>query len=168
MRRLILFRHAKAEASPGRKDFDRPLTPRGRIDATLMARAAAERGLAPDVVLLSPSLRTRETWDCARFAFLETRVELRAGLYDATAEEIMAEVETVDGAPDSVMVIGHNPGLQEVAVNLLIDGGAPPSDVERVSARFPTATVANFLIDRKGRAALADLCHPRDIARGNE
>jgi len=167
MRRLILFRHAKAEArAPGQEDIDRPLAERGRADAAAMARLAVGRGLIPDLALVSPALRTRQTWLLAHPALGEVIAEVRDGLYNATAEEIMAEVALVDAAVESVMVVGHNPGLHELAVNLLVEGGAAAADVERVAARFPTATLAAFLFDDNGRAAFDGVFHPRGPGAG--
>ena len=163
MRRLILFRHAKTEARPpGREDFDRVLVERGRSEAALMGRVLAKAGLAPDLALVSSAARARETWDYAKAAFPHTEVELREGLYDATPEEVEAELGRADHSADTIMIVGHNPSLQELAVNLLIDGGAAPSDVERVSAGFPTATAAALTIDAMGRAALEGLFLARD------
>lgn len=165
MRRLILFRHAKAEArASGEGDLERPLAQRGRVEAGWMGGVARDQGLIPDLALVSPSLRTRETWLLASEAFPTARMEIRDGLYDATPEEIMAEVETVAGAAEAVMVVGHNPGLQELAMGLLADGGGPAADVERVSAAFPTATVAALRIDGQGEVSLEALLLPRDLA----
>jgi phosphohistidine phosphatase len=163
MRRLILFRHAKAEARAGaQKDIDRPLAARGREDATLMGRVLARKGLVPDLALVSDSRRTRETWERLAPAFPAAKARYAHELYNATAEELLESVdEAADGA-EAVIVIGHNPGLHELAVNLLIDGGAAPSDIERMSGKFPTATAAAFLIDAEGRAAFDGLFFAAD------
>ena len=162
MRRLILFRHAKTEVRPpGREDIDRVLTPRGRSDAALMGRVLAQAGVIPDLVLVSPAKRARETWDCAAPAFPNARLEERDGLYSATPEEVEAELGAGAGA-DTVMVVGHNPSLQELAVNLLLDGGGSAADIEILSAGFPTATAAVFRIDDAGRVSLSDLFRARD------
>ena len=166
MRRLILFRHAKAEPrAAGEEDIDRPLSQRGGEDAARVGRRLAADGVTPDLALVSSSLRTRQTWDCVRGAFPAARAEVVEGLYNATCEEIAAVLEAVSPAAQTVMVIGHNPGLQELSVSLLVDGGASPRDIERVAARFPTATAAAFRIDAAGRAALDGLFGPRDHAQ---
>jgi phosphohistidine phosphatase len=163
MRRLILFRHAKAEARPpGKDDIDRTLTARGRRDSTVVGRVLAEAGLSPDLALVSPSARTRETWDQARAAFPLAQVRFRDALYNAAPEEVVEEVHLAADEAGTLMVVGHNPSLQELAVNLLFDGGAAPADIERVAARFPTATAVVFLIDKAGRASFDGLFHPRD------
>ncbi|MEP6967327.1 MAG: histidine phosphatase family protein [Pseudomonadota bacterium] len=163
MRRLILFRHAKAESRVAEGgDAERPLADRGRSDAALVARRLADAGLAPDLALVSCARRARETWDLAAPAFPKARVEIRDDLYNADADEILAELDGKAEAAETVMVVGHNPSLQELAVTLLIEGGAPPGDIERVSAGFPTATAAALAIDPAGRAALDGLFHARD------
>jgi phosphohistidine phosphatase len=155
MRRLILFRHAKAEPrAPGEGDFDRALTPRGREDAGLVGRALAAENFAPDCALISPARRTAETWICARDPFPRIRAELNRDLYDASADEIRALVEAVAERCDTLIVIGHNPGLHELAVELLIDASAAAVEIERVASRFPTATAVVYQIDPIGRAAL--------------
>lgn len=162
MRRLILFRHAKTEARPpGREDIDRVLVPRGRSDAALMGRVLAEAGLSPDLVLVSPAARARETWACAAPAFPNARIEEREGIYNATPEEVEAELVTAALA-DTVMVVGHNPSLQELAVNILVDHGGSPADIETLSAGFPTATAAAFVMDEAGRMSLDGLFRARD------
>lgn len=155
MRRLILFRHAKAEPrGPGEADFDRPLSERGREDAALVGAALARDNLVPDCALISPARRTAETWICARDAFPRIRAELNRSLYDAAPEDIRAAIEQVADRCDTLIVIGHNPGLQELAVELLDDAAASAADIEAVAARFPTATAAIYAIDAVGRASL--------------
>jgi phosphohistidine phosphatase len=163
MRRLILFRHAKTEArSDDGDDFSRRLIERGRKEAAVMAQVLAEAGFLPDLALVSPATRARETWDQMAVVFPRARLELRKDLYDATPEELAAEAETdVEGA-DTVIIVGHNPGLQELAVNLLIDNGGSHHDIERLSAGFPTCAAAVFTLDAAGRAHLEALFHARD------
>ncbi len=151
MRRLILLRHGKTEErGAGGDDIDRGLTARGRADSLRVAQALAARGFTPDLVLLSPAVRARQTWDEALPVMPAVAVEIRTGLYDATPEEVADEISTATGATDTVLVVGHNPSLQELAVNLLIEGRAGASDIERLSAGFPTATAAVMAIDGGG------------------
>jgi len=167
MHRLILFRHAKTEArAPGGEDIDRALVERGRADSQRMGRILADAGMAPDLVLVSPAVRARETWTLASPAFPPARVEIRDGLYDATPEDVADELTKGVAAADTVMVVGHNPSLHELAISLLEDGWAEPADIERVSAGFPTATAATFRFDGAGRACLEALFHARDHRAG--
>jgi phosphohistidine phosphatase len=169
MRRLILFRHAKAEPrGAGENDFDRPLAPRGRDDASLIGRALARENLIPDCALVSPARRTAETWVCARDAFPRIRAELNRNLYDASADEIRATIEQVADRCDTLIVIGHNPGLHELAIELLEEASAAQAEVNRVAARFPTATAAVFLIDESGRARLDGFFLAKDLGGEGE
>ena len=158
MRRLILFRHAKAEPrAAGQDDADRPLARRGREDAAVMAKVLKREKLVPDLALVSSSKRTMQTWAGLGDAFPKARLEALDELYNATAEEILAQAEAWADKADTIMVIGHNPGLHELAVNLLADGGAPAWQVDKMDQRFPTSTVAAFLIDPAGRATFDGL-----------
>jgi phosphohistidine phosphatase len=152
MRRLILFRHAKTEERPtGVQDFDRRLVERGCADAVLMGKVLADAGMVPDVALVSPAARSRETWELASPAFPKACMEFRKGLYDATAEEVAAEIIRDTDAAETVMVVGHNPSLQELAVNLLDENGGSAADIERLSAGFPTSAAVVFQQDAAGR-----------------
>ena len=163
MRRLILFRHARAEPrSPGGGDIERPLSPRGRQDAAIMGAVLARAGLAPDLALVSPARRARETWQCARDAFPAAAMEVRKGLYNAAPEGVAAELEAWGDGAGTVMVVGHNPGLQELTVSLLEGGDASAADFDRVSADFATATAAALRLDPGGRVAVEGLFHVRD------
>jgi phosphohistidine phosphatase len=169
MRRLILFRHAKAEPrGPGQGDFDRPLSPRGWEDAAIVGRALAADGLAPDMALVSPARRTTETWVGAQGAFAPAKTELTPSLYDAAPEAISEAIEAVADQCDTLIVIGHNPGLHEVAIELLIDASASGAEIERVAARFPTATAAVYAIDEAGRARLDALYLAKELGGEGE
>ena len=117
MRRLLLFRHAKAERSiPGGADRDRNLVERGCKDAARIGAYMAGHALIPDRVLVSPAARAQETWKYAAKAFkpapAATSVER---LYDATPHAIMTAVGDVANTAHTVLVIGHNPGLHQLA-----------------------------------------------------
>jgi phosphohistidine phosphatase len=162
MRRLILLRHAKAEPRAAGGDIERPLSQRGRSDAAIMGRLLAREGDAPDLALVSVARRTRETWDLAAPAFPKARALVLDGLYNAGSDEMLCEIEDHADDAESLMLVGHNPGLHELAVGLLIAGAAAPWQIERMSARFPTATAAVFAIDAAGRASLDGLFLAKD------
>jgi phosphohistidine phosphatase len=122
----------------------------------------AGAGLIPDLVLVSPAARSRETWEIAGPSFPKARVEYRRGLYDASADEVAAELIEGTASADTVLVVGHNPSLQELAVNLLIEADGPAADIERLSAGFPTSAAAAFVADGAGRWRLEALFHARD------
>jgi phosphohistidine phosphatase len=158
MDRLILMRHGKAEqhaASGG--DFERALAPRGQGDAALMGKVLAQAGLAPTMALVSSARRTRETWEAVAPAFPAVRVEFRRDLYHAEAQDVLAAIR--DDAPDggTVMVVGHNPGLHELALRLAMGGPADPAQLARLRGKFPTSTVAVFTIDADGAPTLSHL-----------
>src|SRR5438552_1550600 len=98
MRRLMLFRHAKAERSlPGGRDHDRRLTARGRGDAPKLGAHMAAHGLRPDLVIVSTSARTRETWALAGRAFASPpAVTADERIYDAEPETILAVIRKTD------------------------------------------------------------------------
>ena len=125
MHQLILLRHAKSSwDNPDSSDFDRPLNPRGRRAAGLVRGAMRQLGLAPDMVLTSPAKRTLETlsllepWDDTPL------IEEVPSLYLASLEQLLAVLNGVADTTRSVMLVGHNPGLHELALSL----AAPASD----------------------------------------
>ena len=113
------------------------------------------------MALVSPARRTTETWISARETFPDTKVALCRDLYDATPEAIQAAIAEVADRCDTLIVVGHNPGLQEVAVELLLDASGTES--EPVAARFPTATAAVYAIDPVGHARLDGLYLAKDL-----
>ncbi len=121
MLKLAILRHAKSSwAEPAQADFDRPLAPRGLQAAPLMGRHMAEIGLQPELVLCSPAVRTRET---AALALQAVRVEqprilFDQAIYEATAEALFARLQRVPDAVSTVLLIGHNPGLQDLVLSL--------------------------------------------------
>lgn len=158
MDRLILMRHGKAEphaASGG--DFERALAPRGQADATLMGEVLAKAGLAPDLALVSSARRTRETWAAAGAAFPAARCEERRDLYHAEAQDILAAIRDEDPDGGTVMVVGHNPGLHDLALRLALGGPSAPALLAQLRGKFPTSTVAVFAIDAAGAPSLSHL-----------
>ena len=149
MRRLLLFRHAKATRS-GRGIEDRPRTliERGHKDSATIGAYMAEDALIPDRVLVSPAVRTQETW---RFSAPEFRtavdVETVEALYDATAEGILAVLKETPSSVHSLLVIAHNPGLHELA--LMVIGSGNVNARARLIEKLPTAglVVIDFAID---------------------
>jgi len=141
MRRLVLFRHAKAVPHGAAEDFDRVLTLEGRDMAASMGEWLDGQGIVPDLVLCSPSARTRETWHYAGRAFDPAPPVIHEDLiYDAAAETLAGIVRSVDAEVQTLMLVGHNPGI-EALVSLLAESGEPEV-VERFERKFPTAAVA--------------------------
>lgn len=165
MDRLILMRHAKAErraASGG--DFERRLTDDGRADAALVGQALAKDNLVPAVVLVSAARRTVDTWEAMKAAFPKARVQTLQALYNAAPMAILDALEGVTAG--TVMVIGHNPGIHELAVGLLNEGGAGSAVVGKIASRFPTATAVAFVVDTNGRAAYDGVFYAADLGGG--
>ena len=161
MRRLILFRHGKAEAAgPSGGDRERPLAERGCADSAVTAQWLSETGFIPDLVLFSPAARTRETWDAARPWFPHARAEARERLYLAAPEAIREVVEAAAETADTVMVVGHNPGLQELGVELVADGGAPRPQARHMEEGFPTAAAWVFRTRPDGETSLEAVYEP--------
>jgi phosphohistidine phosphatase len=142
MRRLLLFRHAKAERSiPGAPDRDRALTERGRHDALRIGAYMATHALVPDGVLVSPARRTQETWTLAAKALhaspASTVVET---LYDATPHALLAGIKMLPTTVRTALIVGHNPGLHELALMLIASGDIDTR--ERLREGLPTSGLA--------------------------
>jgi phosphohistidine phosphatase len=142
MDRLILLRHGKAEAdAPSGRDFDRGLTDRGRRDAALIARVLDEAGLAPDLVLVSPAARATQTWAAAAASFPEARAVEAPELYDISPGDILALARREGADAGTVMVVGHNPGLGQLAAWLAQEARAGEARAQ-LAQGFPTAAAA--------------------------
>lgn len=148
MRRLILFRHAKTETdSPSGQDQDRRLDDRGRRDAAEIGGWIGRHPPFPDRVLVSPAVRTRQTWDIAREAMKslapEPEVEFLPELYGADAKEILHAIRLASVTdPGRLMVIGHNPGMHELALRLTGSGDAAAQ--KALGHNLPTSGLAIF------------------------
>jgi phosphohistidine phosphatase len=169
MKRLYLLRHAKSSwDDPTLPDRDRPLAPRGRRAAKAMAEHLKHKGITPELVLCSPSTRTRQT--LARVEPVLRRnadVRIEPGLYAASATGLIEMLHEVPEKIESVMLIGHNPGIQDLALSLARGG----SEVARVRSKFPTAALATLEFNRgwrelePGSAELASFVKPKELAR---
>jgi phosphohistidine phosphatase len=138
MRRLMLLRHAKTERpEPGKHDRDRKLTKRGRSDAAAIGAYMVHDGLVPDLVLVSPAKRAEETWGILSAAFApEVRVVCDERIYDASPATLIAVIGETHQA-QSLLVVGHNPGLHEIAVQLITSGNVDARQC--VSENLPTS-----------------------------
>lgn len=165
MDRLILMRHAKAERRSAGGDFERALTEGGRADAAIMGQVLAREGIVPDLALVSAARRTAQTWEAMAAAFPEARLEARRDLYNAGPLALLEAAE--DAGARTVLVVAHNPGVHELVVHLLVDGGAGGAVISRAASRFPTATAAAFLIDAAGRPSYDGLFFVTDHGGGD-
>lgn len=131
MKRLSLLRHAKAEReSPDGSDFGRPLNERGRGDATRIGEEMRRLGLRFDLVLASPARRVAETVEQA--GELAPIFELR--IYEASSRQLHDLVRSTDGDVESLLMVGHNPGFEQLAAQLTANG----------IVDFPTAALAEI------------------------
>ena len=165
MQRLILMRHAEAERASGSgRDRDRDLSARGRADAALMGRALAARGVRPDLALVSPAARTRQTWDLVHDAMGDVEVREDEPLYNGSADTLRRHIEAVEDEAGCLLVVAHNPGVHLLAVEYLIESAASPSVLDRMSGGFPPGAAALFTVDVAGRCTFEGFLQPRDIA----
>lgn len=170
MRRLLLLRHAKTErAEPGPRDRDRKLTARGRADAPIIGGYIARHRFVPDLVLVSPVTRADETWLLVATAFKKApRVIKDERIYNATAAALIDLIGETQGAP-TLLVVGHNPGLHDLAVQLIASGDVEAR--ERLTEKLPTSglVVIDFAFDdwsrvRPNSGRLQHFVSPRLIA----
>jgi phosphohistidine phosphatase len=148
MRRLLLLRHAKTERpAPGQRDRDRKLTERGRLDAPIIGAYMARHRLIPDLVLVSPAVRTLETWELAAAALGKTpRLTKDEGIYNANTD-ILAELIRETDAARTLLMIGHNPGMHDLARQLIGSGDVQAR--ETLNEKLPTSglVVIDFAFD---------------------
>ncbi|WP_395942671.1 SixA phosphatase family protein [Brevundimonas sp.] len=164
MHRLILMRHAQAEASaPSGGDEARPLSAAGRNEALLMGRALAERGLKPDLALVSSAVRTRQTWDQMHDAFGDVDVRTEKLLYNAASDTLRRFVEASEDEAGCLMVLAHNPGVHVLAAEYLSESAASPAILDRLAAGFPTGAAALFTVDVAGRCTYEGFLTPRTL-----
>lgn len=141
MRRLLLIRHAKTEPHIGRDDYQRRLTDRGRADARRVAAALAARKMLPEILVHSGAARAKETAEIFAGEW-KRKVDLREepGLYDANLMSLLALTRALPDKRQRVGLVGHNPGLGELATALTGSGAEP--EVRRLAAKYPTGAVA--------------------------
>jgi phosphohistidine phosphatase len=180
MKTLGLFRHAKSDwDDPRARDFDRPLNPRGRIWAPRMGdfirQECARRGLAWNRIMSSPAVRAAQTIEmAAQGAGLAPGATLAINwdrrLYLASSATLIDVLRELPQDLTSVLMVGHNPGLEDLIFDLVPDDGSSPLR-DLVEIKFPTASFALLELDIErwadvddGCARLVHLTRPRDLA----
>jgi len=170
-RHLLLLRHAKSSwDDEALADFDRPLAPRGQQAAPRMGLEIARRGWLPELVYVSPAQRTRETWQLAAAQWPAPLPEaiFHDSIYGALANDLFALTRAAPQEIGTLLVIGHNPGLEIFAAQL----AGPGSDADAVSSleeKFPSGALARLAFDgdwaelRPGGARLSHCLRPRDL-----
>ena len=167
MRLLYLLRHAKSSwDDPGLADHDRPLAPRGRKAAELMATHLRREQITPDLVLCSSAQRARETLEGIAPALDEdVAVKVEPDLYLASGRDLLARLGTTADETQSVMLIGHNPAIQMLTLTLAGDG----AELSSVELKYPTGALATLAFDGSWRelephaAQLVGFVRPRDL-----
>jgi phosphohistidine phosphatase len=140
-RTLVLLRHAKAVPPESMPDLERPLADRGRADAAAAGRYLVAQGIEAELVLCSPSIRTRETWQYAAEAGASaTDVWYDRRIYSAGTEELLQVIYDVPADVQTVVVVGHAPGIPWLADELALDGTSP-NRVE-LTQKYPTSGLA--------------------------
>lgn len=176
-RELVLLRHAKS-AWPDVPDHERPLAGRGQRDAPVMGRWLHTAGHVPDQVLCSTARRARETWELAQPALgASPPVSFEDRVYGASAPELLDLIHRAPRTAKTLLIVGHDPGIPELA--LMLAGAAAPtlgtvprSTVDRMKTKFPTAAIAvleltgNWSQLGPGEARLTGFVTPREVRAG--
>ncbi|MBU6449404.1 MAG: histidine phosphatase family protein [Rhodospirillales bacterium] len=172
MHQLIFLRHAKAEAEArGQSDHNRALTDKGRRAARKIGETMRAAGLAPEVVLVSTASRTQQTLEELESAPVWDEwpnIEALPQLYMATPSQILGLLQGLPETVRSAIVIGHNPGLHELALQLA-GPNRPDTGAARIDEGYPTAALAEFLIATTwkqlghGGASLKRFLLPKDL-----
>jgi phosphohistidine phosphatase len=170
MKQLYLLRHAKSSwDDPDIDDFDRTLNKRGRRAAKAMAGYFREAGLAPSVVLCSPAKRTRETLKYLQPSLGGAPVLFDRRIYEASYQTLLQCLADLPADAESVLLIGHNPGLERLALYLMSDRGHGVG-AARLQDKYPTGSLAILLAPandwvslKVGSCRLDDFIRPADL-----
>jgi phosphohistidine phosphatase len=171
---LGLFRHAKSDwHDPRARDFDRPLNSRGQRGAAIMGRHIRDHGVRWDRMIASPAIRCAETVEIAAEAAGRTvSANWDRRIYLASSATLLDLLREQAGDPKSILMVGHNPGLEDLVFDLVPDDGTSPLR-DAVEIKFPTASYAVLELDIDSWADLSDKCgklvhltRPRDLDPG--
>jgi phosphohistidine phosphatase len=153
MKRILLLRHAKSSwDDPALSDFARPLADRGRGVAPRMGAFMRSQGLVPEAVLCSPARRAVQTLQMVEPYLSTPSIEIEDMMYMATPEVILSRVRAMEDGIRSVLLIGHNPAFEEIALRLAGDGRRKA--MKRIRARFPTCALAVLRFDADAWAVI--------------
>ena len=161
MKRLILMRHGEAvRPHAGLEDFDRSLDAEGRAESRRMGLALAAAGYVPDLALVSAARRPPTSPASAAAFPDDVAVEQGRRFYAASAATLSIAVSEAAERSDTLMVVGHNPGIHQYAVHLAARAGGPSL------YRFPTGSAAVFAFDDKGRPHFEQALMAKDLRDG--
>jgi phosphohistidine phosphatase len=165
-RSLFVLRHAKSSwDDPALADHERPLAPRGRRAGKRIAEYLSRTHIEPELVLCSTATRARQTLELVRPALGSPAVLLEDELYGASAGELLVRLGRIPFDVESVLLVGHNPGLEELVLMLAGEG----DELDQVEAKFPTAALATLTFGSpwsglaRGGATLAGYVVPREL-----
>jgi phosphohistidine phosphatase len=174
MKRLFLFRHAKSAWPEGVADFDRPLAPRGIAAATLMGRFMAKEGHCPARIIVSAARRTQETWSLLK-PHIPREAEIAPAVYNASPQALFDLVRADGGREDTLMLVGHNPGMGGLALGLADEASSDADALQRLSEKVPTAALSILDLDiadwrdmRPEMARLVAFVTPRQLGGVDE
>ena len=139
MRTLVLMRHAKSDYPDGVTDHDRPLAARGDREAGLAGDWLRETAPTIDAVLCSTATRTRQTLE--RTGFVAPASYLKR-LYGASPAAMIGEINQVDAAVNTLLVVGHEPTVSQVSLSLATYPGSDPEAIQRIETKYPTSGIA--------------------------
>ena len=143
MKTLTLLRHAKSTwDDPIARDFDRPLNGRGRRAAAAMGREMRELGLTFDLVMASPAVRVIQTIEAVAGAFGTLNADYDKRIYLGSAATLTELILELPDSKSSVLLVGHNPGLENLALSLTSDEGDPLRGA--IAEKYPTASLAEI------------------------
>lgn len=147
--RLILLRHAKSAWPDGIADKKRPLSERGRKAAPAMGRYMEQEGLVPELVLVSTAERTQQTWLLVKQEFSRApEARNLDAIYEAPSETLLSALRQVEAGRRCIAMIGHNPGMEDLAALLTGDGDAAAR--QAMAEKYPTAGLAVIDFDCSG------------------
>lgn len=171
MKTLTLLRHAKSGwDAPVARDFDRPLNARGRKAARAMGREMRRLGLGFDLVLASPAVRVTETLtELAQGYGAAVDTQFDEAIYLAPVESLLAQIRAVVDSDARLLLVGHNPGMEQLA--LLLSGAGPLRD--EIATKYPTGALAEIVFDvthwrdvAPGEGRIARFVRPRELGEG--
>jgi phosphohistidine phosphatase len=156
MRHLLLLRHAKAVLGDhGMADIERPLAERGEKAAKRMGRWLADHDLAPDLVLCSPALRTRQTWEIASRELPATETRYLDELYDfGDGSALLKAIRRHGAKTQRLLLVTHNPATQNLALSLA--GSGEKALINEMAEKYPTAGLAVFTLPGEGWSRTAE------------
>src|SRR5690606_28615614 len=114
----------------------------------------AARGVRPDLALVSPAARTRQTWDLLHDAFGDVQIRDDEVLFNGGADALRRLVEQIEDEAGCLMLVAHNPGIHVLAMEYLIESAASPAALDRMTGGFPPGAAAIFSVDAAGRPTL--------------